>query len=339
MALQEDDVIIPNLIAQSDHDEKSDEESNYDKDGVQLSPKQHRKIDPGFLPNDVVLVIEDEHLHVNKALLESASPVFAAWLKKDCTARLGYFHLPDETLDTVLPLADEYRTEKLITECVEVIRQRVESVSEADIYIPPSRVVTYLRWIDQYNLHTGKEYVVRLASYLKTEDLEDEPGYENIALQLKLEISNARAKLLASLFVSKVTEAKERIYEFKIPHSSCYLAEWKQNVAKLVEDALASPISEKSTWPKTTAYRNSRKSYYSGKSQISLDILVSLACLDICDRFKFSESYIETLKRIKSLRIGKADFKLIWSTYYSTDVMNASMERYSLEMCECELSP
>ncbi|XP_021354347.1 uncharacterized protein LOC110450891 isoform X2 [Mizuhopecten yessoensis] len=237
MALQEDDVIIPNLNAPCDHDEKSDEESNNDKDDVPLSPKQHRKIDPGILPNNVVLVIEDEHLHVNKTLLESASPIFEAWLKKECqkdectddTKRELKFpgktyddmvtflkcllpnfadNVTDKTLDTVLPLADEYRSEKMITEFVEVIRQRMESVSEVDIYIPPSRIVTYLLWIEKYNLQTVKEVVVKLASCLSGEVLEAEPGYENIGLTLQKEIFTTRAKLLASLFVSNVTEAK-----------------------------------------------------------------------------------------------------------------------------------
>ncbi|XP_021343465.1 BTB and MATH domain-containing protein 38-like [Mizuhopecten yessoensis] len=240
MALQEDDVIIPNLIAPCDHDEKSDEDSNNDNDDVPLSPKQHRKIDPGFLPNDVVLVIEDEHLHVNRALLESASPVFAAllkkeWQKEECSidtkqelkfpgktyddmvtflkCLLPNFpdKVTDETLDTVLPLADEYRTEKLITECVEVIRQRVESVSEADVYIPPSRIVTYLLWIEKYNFQTLKELVVKLASCLNNKVLEAEPGYKNISLTHQMEISTTRANLLSSLFVRNVTEAKGKL--------------------------------------------------------------------------------------------------------------------------------
>ncbi|OWF50028.1 hypothetical protein KP79_PYT23517 [Mizuhopecten yessoensis] len=326
------------------------------------------QIDPGFLPNDVVLVIEDEHLHVNKALLESASPIFEAWLKKEwqkeeCTddtkrelkfpgktyddmvtflkCLLPNFadKVTDETLDTVLPLADEYRTEKLITDCVKVIRQRVESVSEVDIYIPPSRIVTYLHWIEKYNLHTVKEVVVKLASCLSGEVLEAEPGYENIGLTHQKEIFTTRAKLLASLFVSNVTEAKEKIYQLKIPHSSYYLAEWRQNVAKLVKDALVLKISENSKWPNTAAYRKMRKLSMYGYEEgiISKVILDSFTCLDICARFKYLESYANAIQRIKSLKIGKADFKWIWSNYYSIGIRNtnATMERLLLDICNC----
>ncbi|XP_021343521.1 uncharacterized protein LOC110443566 [Mizuhopecten yessoensis] len=201
MAMQE-----PSVVLQNQCDESSENDKNQSCDHTESVPILDIEvtdetcvapIDPGFLPNNVILVVEEKNLHVNKALLESASPVFEAWLKKewqqdectDDTKRKLEFHgktydematflkclLPffpdkvtDENLDTILPLADEYRTENLITECVEVIRQRVESVSEADVYIPPSRIVTYLLWIDQYNIHMGKECVVRLASYLKT---------------------------------------------------------------------------------------------------------------------------------------------------------------------------
>ncbi|XP_021354341.1 uncharacterized protein LOC110450887 isoform X6 [Mizuhopecten yessoensis] len=207
------------------------------KNDIEPVAKQEIKIFPGFLPNDVTLVVEEQHLHLNKDLLSSASPVFEAWLKKEwqqdecsddtkrklkfpgktydematflkCLLPMFPDKVTDETLDTVFPLADEYRTETLITECVEVIRQRVESVYEVDIYIPPSRIVTYLLWIDKYNIHSLREALVELTSYLKIEEVENEPVYENIGLQLKLEMSNARAKLLESLFVSNITEAK-----------------------------------------------------------------------------------------------------------------------------------
>ncbi|OWF50023.1 hypothetical protein KP79_PYT23522 [Mizuhopecten yessoensis] len=337
------------------------------KNDIEPVAKQEIKIFPGFLPNDVTLVVEEQHLHLNKDLLSSASPVFEAWLKKEwqqdecsddtkrklkfpgktydematflkCLLPMFPDKVTDETLDTVFPLADEYRTETLITECVEVIRQRVESVYEVDIYIPPSRIVTYLLWIDKYNIHSLREALVELTSYLKIEEVENEPVYENIGLQLKLEMSNARAKLLESLFVSNITEAKERLYELKIPHSSYYLVEWKQHVAKLVKDVLASPVSENSTWPKTSAYKKWKgSSFMRAEPKISTEIVYSFACLDICDRLKYLESYAKVTMKIKSLEIGKADFKFIWSNYYSTDISNtnATMERLSLDICKC----
>ncbi|XP_021354426.1 uncharacterized protein LOC110450938 [Mizuhopecten yessoensis] len=282
MAMQEPGVVLQN---------QCDESLEYDKDqsGDHIEPvpildievKDETcvaQIDPGFLPNDVILVVEEKYLHVNKALLESASPVFDAWLKKEwqqdeCTddtkrklefpgktydematflkCLLPFFpdKITDKNLDTVLPLADEYRTENLITECVEVIRNHVESVSKVDIYIPPSRVFTYLRWIDRYNLHTGKECVVRLASYLKTEELEADADYENVSPGLQLDVSNARAKLLESLFVFSVTEAEKKMNQFKIPLSIHYMDEWKNNVIEIVEAFLIASTTTPNTAP------------------------------------------------------------------------------------------
>ncbi|XP_021343507.1 uncharacterized protein LOC110443555 [Mizuhopecten yessoensis] len=349
---------------ESDSYSDESEDKIESKDDIEPVAKPEIKIFPGFQPNDVTLVVEEKHLHLNKDVLSSASPVFEAWLKKewqqdecsDDTKReletldvsgfgvggkpvfteKNHRRTANETIDTVLPLADEYQTENLITECVDVIRQRVESVYEVDIYIPPSRIVTYLLWIDKYNLHTLRKALVELTSYMNIEEVENEPVYENFGLQLKLEMSNARAKLFASLLVSNVTEAKERIYRFKIPHSSYYLTEWRQHVAKLVKARLELPTSDYISWPETTAYKKTR-GYTIIEPEINEEIFDSFVCLDICDRLKILESYAKAIERIKSLGIGKAHFKLIWSTYYLTDINNASasMERLSLEMCKC----
>ncbi|XP_021339746.1 uncharacterized protein LOC110440962, partial [Mizuhopecten yessoensis] len=189
-------------------------------------------IEPCFLPNDVKLVVEDQHLHVNRDLLASASPDFAAWLKDewqdhqqaDTTLRFTgkTYHdmsifmkclLPsfpkqvtNKNLDIVLSLANEYQTADLLRKCVEVINQRVESLSEVSIYIPPSRIVTYLRWIEKFNIDDAKACVVKSASYLEGKKLQKEPGYKDIGYELKLEISYARAELLESLFVVTVEE-------------------------------------------------------------------------------------------------------------------------------------
>ncbi|OWF50027.1 uncharacterized protein LOC110450888 isoform X2 [Mizuhopecten yessoensis] len=334
------------------------------------------QIDPGFLPNDVILVVEEKNLHVNKALLESASPVFEAWLKKEwqqdeCTddtkrklefpgktydematflkCLLPFFpdKVTDKKLDTVLPLADEYRTENLITECVEVIRKHVESVFEADIYIPPSRVVTYLRWIEQYNLHTGKECVVRLASYLESEELQAVADYENVSLRLQLEVSNARAKLLESLFVCSVTEAEKKMYQFKIPHSSQYMAEWKNNLGEIVEMFLTSTPSQKIAanlsglrlCPTNSAPFSllSVSADSNMKPLISPSIVAAFACISICDRFKFSESYAKSITRLTSLNISKSEVKQLWAAHYSTDSdkVRDGIERHVLQMCKC----
>ncbi|OWF34934.1 hypothetical protein KP79_PYT23524 [Mizuhopecten yessoensis] len=64
-------------------DGESDSVTDQCKDEIEPVTKPDIKIFPGFLPNDVTLVVEDQHLHVNEDLLSSASPVFEAWLKKE----------------------------------------------------------------------------------------------------------------------------------------------------------------------------------------------------------------------------------------------------------------
>ncbi|XP_021343497.1 uncharacterized protein LOC110443549 isoform X2 [Mizuhopecten yessoensis] len=396
MALQE-----PGVLLQYQCDESSEYDKDQSGDHTEPVPILYIEVtdetcvaqmDPGFLPNDVILVVEEKNLHVNKALLESASPVFEAWLKKewqqdecsDDTKRKLEFHgktydematflkclLPffpdkvtDTNLDTVIPLADEYRTENLITECVDVIRQRVESVSEADIYIPPFRVVTYLRWIDRYNLHTGKESVVRLASYLKTEELKAVADYENVSLRLQLEVSNARAKLLENLFVFSVTEAEKKMYQFKIPMSSHYMAGWKDNLAELVKAFLTSSTTSQKptsgfhqtiTTPRRSTLQTRTSVHFGAtntpliddlsweannniKPQISPSIVAAFACISICDRFKFSKSYAKSISRLLSLGISKSEFKNLWAAHYLTDSdkVRDGMERHVLQMCKC----
>ncbi|OWF34933.1 uncharacterized protein LOC110443538 [Mizuhopecten yessoensis] len=63
--------------------EESDVSEESDGDDCELRKRMKIQIEPCFLPNDVKLVVEDQHLHVNRDLLASASPDFAAWLKDE----------------------------------------------------------------------------------------------------------------------------------------------------------------------------------------------------------------------------------------------------------------
>ncbi|OWF45154.1 hypothetical protein KP79_PYT01600 [Mizuhopecten yessoensis] len=200
------------------------------------------------------------------------------------------------TLATVLPLADEYQTENLLKECEEVLRKHVGSVSERDIYIPPSQVVTYLRWIEQYNLNKVEKCVVRLASFLKTVEVQAVPDYINVSKRLQLDVSNARATLLDGLMVFNVTEAARKIKEFQIPLSTCYMTEWKRNVEEIVNIYLALSTlpddafsSKRWSIPAREFLERIDFSSIAYKSQYKPTIGANDACKYLRDTFKLSK--------------------------------------------------
>ncbi|XP_021343519.1 uncharacterized protein LOC110443564 [Mizuhopecten yessoensis] len=301
----------------------SDSDSDQPKDEIEAVAKPDIQIFPGFLPNDVTLVVDGKRLHVNKDLLSSASPVFDAWLKKEwqqdecsndtkqeltfpgktydematflkCLLPIFADQVTVATLETVLPLADEYQTDNLLKECEEVIRKHVGSVSERDIYIPPSQVVTYLLWIEQYNMHTAEKCVVRLASFLKTEEVEAVPNYINVSKSLQLDVSNARAKLFESLMVFNVTEAARKMNEFQIPLSTRYMAEWKRNVAEIVDIYLAlstlprDAFSYKGSVPSLKSLEHIDFSSIRYKEQYKPSSITKDTCKSLRDKFKLS---------------------------------------------------
>ncbi|XP_021343489.1 uncharacterized protein LOC110443544 [Mizuhopecten yessoensis] len=349
---------------------ESDSVTDQCKDEIEPVAKPDIEIVPGFLPNDVTLVVEDQHLHVNEDLLSSASPVFEAWFKKEwqkdeCTddtkrklefpgktyAEMATFlkcllpifddKVTNATLETVLPLADEYRTGNLLKECEEVIRKHVGSVSELDIYIPPSQVVTYLRWIEHYNLHTVEECVVRLGSFLKTEELDTVPDYKKVNQRLQLDVSNARAKLLGSLFVIDLLEAERKMKELQIPLSSLYMAEWKQIIADHVEVFLSlSTTSPEPSFQRFWASSPSSGFKVSiGKSRTTRIIpsdAATFACISLCDKFKLSPTYTKSISKLKSLDLNPGRFEELWSSFYqiTTENERADMERHLLAMCK-----
>ncbi|XP_033726431.1 uncharacterized protein LOC117316064 [Pecten maximus] len=314
------------------------------------------KTDPCFLPNDVVLVVEDHRLHVNKDLLESASPVFAAWLKKEwqngqstentklelslpgksytdmsvfikCLLPSFPERVTDKTLDIVLPLADEYQADGLIRECVKVIQQSVDSLSEDDIYIPPFRIVAYLRCVEKFLLEDAKPHVVRLASYFEGKELLAEPEYKEVGYELQLEVSNARAELLGSLFVLTVDEITDRIQQFKIPVSHHYLLAWKKHMINILRKEV-------------TIREEDKRLLFSHRREMTTSQLpVIFASMCICDKFKFFQTYDLCLKSLKILKIKKTDFERRWANHFAAEGFakeRDSVKRHSLRMCNCD---
>ncbi|XP_069106198.1 uncharacterized protein [Argopecten irradians] len=133
---------VHTLYREPSSDESSDvhilyKEPSSDESSDENGPAAKKvKIDPGFLPNDVILIVEDQRLYVNRDLLVSASPVFEAMLKKEwqgdqqtesgkvelslpgksvedmtkflrCLLPFFSDKVSEDTTEAVLPLADE----------------------------------------------------------------------------------------------------------------------------------------------------------------------------------------------------------------------------------------
>ncbi|XP_021343478.1 uncharacterized protein LOC110443536 [Mizuhopecten yessoensis] len=236
------------------------------------------------------------------------------------------FKISDKNLDIVLSLANEYQTADLLRKCVEVINQRVESLSEVSIYIPPSRIVTYLRWIEKFNIDDAKACVVKSASYLEGKKLQKEPGYKDIGYELKLEISYARAELLESLFVVTVEEIMEKIQQLKIPVSMHYLPIWRKNITKIIRNEVQLKGVDRIT---PILYREKKT-----KEQLP----GIFASMYICDKLKLTRTYEVCLTSLKLSKIKRADFEKGWSSYFA-DISYAkereSGKLHALHFCDC----
>ncbi|XP_033739413.1 uncharacterized protein LOC117326798 [Pecten maximus] len=375
----------------NDNDNDNDSDDDDDEEVIEKFIESPEYIDPGFLPNDVVLVIEDKQLYVNKDLLESSSPVFEAWLKKEWQTEKGtengkielsfpgknfvdmraFFKclLPvfsdkvtDENLDTVLPLADEYQTENLLLECIEVIRERVESVYKTDTYIPPSRIVTYVRWVEQFKLNAIRECVVKLAAVIENEDLENAPDYYTVGTLIQLEVAKTRSKLLKDLFVSTPTDAERKISRLQVPRHDKYMSEWKQNVSNLLQYAvdhigdLKPQLSNFSATPPVLTKNQTRSAgfgklrpvgivlnppqsvvpSFSFEDPISQNMSDLFACISVSDRIDLHDIYNKCIEKLNVENISKGNFQKQWSKHYTGNKIELSnMGRHVLSMYKC----
>ncbi|XP_069110710.1 uncharacterized protein [Argopecten irradians] len=311
-------------------------------------------IKPGFLTNNVALVVEEQRLYVNKELLKSASSVFEAWLKKEWQSDEDTPELPfpdktleemttfltcllpsfpdkvtDETVDTVLPLADEYQTESLLTECMAAIRDNVKTVYKTNTYIPPSRLVTYLYWINKYKLDAIKDDVVRLAAALKSEELQAVPGYDKAGLPLQLEVSNVRATLLASLFVSNLVAAEKQMGE-GVPLHKNYFPEWKKTTSQIVKRTLINQrICFKSTHSNTSRVRK--------ETEEEQPTAQFLACISVSYAFGFSELYSKCIDMLRTREININKFETQWLDHYGECCDKTVLKQHLLDMCTCRI--
>ncbi|XP_069106619.1 uncharacterized protein [Argopecten irradians] len=315
----------------AEHEDSSSSVSGDSNSGSDDEVVDNIEIDPGFLPNDVVLIVEDQRLHVNRDLLVSVSPVFEAWLKKewqgdqqtesgkvelsiprkslkDITTFLKCL-LPSfsdkvsvETLDIVLPLADEYQTESLLSECFHVIRRHIESVFTTNSDISADQIVKYLHFIEQYEPDNDdiKTDIVSIAACEKMEKLEAVEEFDDIGEALQLEIAKKSSKLLEVLFMSRLSDIEQKIHRKKpfgnVHHVNAYFLRKRKDSVQLLLEQTLNHIKD---------FEKSVSSYNVSSTPMGELLL----CLSVSDTLEISTIYNKCITKLSSIKITNDQFR------------------------------
>ncbi|XP_041368104.1 uncharacterized protein LOC121382637 [Gigantopelta aegis] len=169
----------------SDTDPASDTNSYGGEPFVFVPPKPNNMFSEPSATSDVVLLVEDKPIHVNKAVLSLASPVFAAVFGLDLKEKYAEeIPLPDKkyeyfiefllclypntvksvdrtNIDVVLPLAHEYQVESVKRRSEEMI---VHSVKLNHKTLSAKELAHFLLISDKYSLKQSLWEVTKLAA-------------------------------------------------------------------------------------------------------------------------------------------------------------------------------
>ncbi|XP_041370461.1 BTB and MATH domain-containing protein 36-like [Gigantopelta aegis] len=191
---------------------------------------------------DVVLVVEERKLHVNKAILSSASPVFSKMFhgefrekskeeiplpSKSCRDFLAFLlclypnTLDDvtyENIEVILPLAQEYLVKSLMKKCdvflLGILRQsKYETVSNKELVR-----ITFLA--DKFNLVDTLKKAVEMAASRPNIQLKKEPGFAEISDKTKVEILSRRCDLVETPGLV-VSEDMLALVNLILPKNAC----------------------------------------------------------------------------------------------------------------------
>ncbi|XP_069106900.1 uncharacterized protein [Argopecten irradians] len=290
------------------------------------------KIDPGFLCTDMVLRVEDEELYVNRELLVSLSPVFEAWLKKEwqgdqqtesgkvelsfsgksmnemttfmrCLLPSFSDKVSVETLDTVLPLADEYQTEALLSECFDVIHRHIQSVIKT-VLVNSSCYV-----IHRHIQSVIKTVLVSVAACEQMETLEAVEGFDDIGEALRLGIASKSSKLFEALFMSPLSDIEQKIHPERpfgnVHHVDAYFLRKRKDCVHLLLEQTLNHIKD---------FENS-VSYNNASSTPMGELLL---CLSLSDTLEISTIYNKCITKLSSNKVTNEQFRNCWKRLFRT---------------------
>ena len=182
---------------------------------------------------DVVFVIEDHKLHLNKVILSFASPIFDKMLYGDfkeksqteinlpgkkCEDFIAFLlciypntmeEVRSDNVEIILPLAVEYQVQQLINKCEPLlIKMGLDDrwISVGVGRRSGKRLVHSIVLAERYSLSTMFEQAVALAVNRRFSDLKNEPEFAAMSEKTKTEILLKRMHLLetSGLQVSSV---------------------------------------------------------------------------------------------------------------------------------------
>nr|XP_034324313.1 BTB and MATH domain-containing protein 47-like isoform X4 [Crassostrea gigas] len=211
-----------------------------------------QSFDIGFPDNDVILLVEGQKFHVNKAVLSDHSPVFNTMLNKESTAKeivledkkavdvvefLKSFYpnmkhpITGANVLQVLTLAHEYQS-PLVADCENfmIIMCTPKSgvrVSTLLDYILAGEKYGLTRFLEaavefcakiDFDFLTGKKFLKQLKSFKMTEDLRIYSKFSNIDMKTRYAIAMKRVQHL-EMNRRKLENSQTVEDDYKIPLS------------------------------------------------------------------------------------------------------------------------
>lgn len=183
-----------------------------------------------FLPHDVILEVEGMQLHVCKQVLADNSPMFERMFKsefkekdltiiplpgkkfKDIVEFLRSFYDPetippitDDTIFTILPLAEEYQVLEVKERCEKFIIQTLQKSINHEIQRPDLHaLLKYASCADLYNLTSVLPLAVNMCAKYTIKSLTNASLQTPVSEKILVKIYTERTKLTENL-------TKERI--------------------------------------------------------------------------------------------------------------------------------
>ncbi|XP_041371090.1 uncharacterized protein LOC121384672 [Gigantopelta aegis] len=180
--------------------------------------------------SDVVLLVEDKPIHVNKAVLSLVSPVFAAMFELDFKEKYAAeIPLPDKryedfiefllclypntvkdvdqnNIDIVLPLADEYQVESVMRRSEEMI---VHSVKLNHKTLSAKELANFLLISDKYSLKKSLLEVTKLVAkrpYIELIQIEE---FNELNSAVKFDVLKQRLESFEKSALTVLCEVKK----------------------------------------------------------------------------------------------------------------------------------
>lgn len=187
-----------------------------------------------FLPHDVILEVEGMQLHVCKQVLADNSPMFERMFKsefkekdltiiplpgkkfKDIVEFLRSFYDPetippitDDTIFTILPLAEEYQVLEVKERCEKFIIQTLQKSINHEIQRPDLHaLLKYASCADLYNLTSVLPLAVNMCAKYTIKSLTNASLQTPVSEKILVKIYTERTKLTENLTKERIKKGE-----------------------------------------------------------------------------------------------------------------------------------